>query len=705
MIQKRDGFLKQIQNLTLPLTSLKGIGTKRADMLARKGLHSVLDLLLFMPLRYQDRTRITPIDDAEEGTPLLVKGEILRVGEERYFPSRKRLFKIDLKGKRSRLELLWFQYKKPYLSSLADSAKTLMAYGVIRCNRGRRQMIHPEITPLDDEDAETGLGYYPVYSTVDGLSANVLRSMVRNALDGYLDAIVDPVPEETIRRIGLPDLASAIKFVHFPSKEYAPDFLSQLNTPFHKRLIFDRFFLVMLVIAFRKRFRERTSINRYGVSLSLMNDLENFFPFKLTPDQISAIEDVIRDMTRGRPMNRLLMGDVGCGKTVVAVVAAHLATINNYQVAVMVPTQVLANQHFEYFSNLSDVMGFRPILLTGRLKASERFRIYEQIETGERNLIIGTQALIQEKIVYDKLGLVIIDEQHRFGVRERAMMDRKGRHPHQLIMTATPIPRTLAITVFGDMDISTIQSYPEGRRPAVTHLVTKERKRHVLDVLQEKLSLGQKAFVICPVIDESEDGGLKSALETAEKLEFFFKRRYRVGLIHGRLPSDEKEKVMDRFRHGQIHLLVGTTVIEVGVDVPEATMMVVEHPERFGLAQLHQLRGRVGRGPDRGICFLILPENLPKETISRLQILVENHDGFKIAQKDLELRGQGELTGMRQAGPGELDYMDIIKDWDLLSTAKKEAQKLVEVDPDLKSPENRRLRFLVESVLTRPLDF
>ena len=443
MIQKRDEFLRQTQHLTLPLTNLRGVGAKRAGMLARKGLHSILDLLFFMPIRYQDRTRLTPIDDAEEGLPLLVKGEIIRSREERYFPSRKRLFKIHLKGERSRLELLWFQYKKPYLSRLADSSKILMAYGVIRCNRGHRQMIHPEITPLNDEYAKTGLGFYPVYSTVDGISANILRSMVKNALDNYLDAIVDPIPEDIIRRIGLPDLASAIKFVHFPSKEYAPDCLSQFNTPFHRRLIFDRFFLVMLVIAFRKRFRERTSSGVYDVSSSLMNELKNFFPFQLIPDQINAIEDVIRDLTSGRPMNRLLMGDVGCGKTVVAVVAAYIATLNNDQVSFMVPTQVLAKQHFEYFSNLSDVMGFRPVLLTGRLKAPERQKIYEQIETGECNLVIGTQALIQEKIVYDKLGLIIIDEQHRFGVRQRAMMDRKGRHPHQLIMTATPIPRTL----------------------------------------------------------------------------------------------------------------------------------------------------------------------------------------------------------------------------------------------------------------------
>jgi ATP-dependent DNA helicase RecG len=469
--------------------------------------------------------------------------------------------------------------------------------------------------------------------------------------------------------------------------------LARFDTPFHKRLNFDRFFLVMLIIAFRKKSRLRRSGDIYDVSKGLMKDLEKFFPFKMTPDQVRVIKDVVKDLTSGRPMNRLLLGDVACGKTVVAVVAAYLAARNNYQTAVMVPTQVLANQHFEYFSGLSDAMGFRPVLLTGRLTTPERRKICEKIAAEEYNVIIGTQSLIQEKTKFANLGFVIIDEQHRFGVRERALMDQKGQNPHQLIMTATPIPRTMAITVFGDMDISTIKTYPKGRKPPITQLVNKDQKRNVLEVLTQKLTLGQKAFVICPVIDESEDN------------KNIFRPRFRIGLIHGRLSPDEKEKVMEQFRHGPIDILVGTTVIEVGVDVPKATVMVIEHPERFGLAQLHQLRGRVGRGSDRATCFLILPEEIAEGSISRLQTLVENHDGFKIAQRDLELRGQGELTGIRQAGVGELDYMDIMRDWDLLSKAKVEAQRLIEADPDLSSPKNLPLKSVVESVLSVPLDF
>jgi ATP-dependent DNA helicase RecG len=496
MSRKKDEHLRQIQNLTLPVTCLKGVGAKRAELLAQKGLHSILDLLFFTPIRYQDRTRITPIHEAEEGLPLLVKGKVVRGGEERFFKSRKRLFKIQLMGEKNSLELLWFQFRKPHLSRLTAPSTELLAYGVIRRNRGVRQMIHPEITLLENGEAAEALGYFPVYSAIEGISANMIRAMIRSALECYLQTIIDPIPREITRRLGLPDLAKAIENVHFPLKKYSMERLAKFDTPFHKRLDFDRFFLVMLIIAFRKKSRLRKSGDIYAVSKGLIKDMEKYFPFKLTPDQVSAIEDVVNDLTSGRPMNRLLLGDVACGKTVVAVVAAFLAARNNYQVAVMVPTQVLANQHFEYFSSLSDDMEFRPILLTGRLKKPDRHKIYQKIKTGEYNLIIGTQSLIQGNILFANLGLVIIDEQHRFGVRERALMDQKGRNPHQLIMTATPIPRTMAITVFGDMDISTIKTFPKGRKPAITQLVTKDQKRNVLDVLEQKLSLEQKAFVI-----------------------------------------------------------------------------------------------------------------------------------------------------------------------------------------------------------------
>jgi ATP-dependent DNA helicase RecG len=707
MIAKKDTPLKQIQKLTLPLTRLKGIGPKRATFLAQKGLHTVLDLLFFIPFRYEDRTRVSPINAAEEGLPVLVKGTVVSGREERFYPSRKRLFKVVLRDKDSRLGLLWFQYKKPHLTKYATPGLEIFAYGRIQTHRGQRQMVHPEIILADvqqTQSEEKGLGFYPVYSAVPGISANLLRSMIRRALDEHLRALVDPVPEEITSRLGLPHLGGALEQAHFPSEESSIDELNQCDTPFHRRLIFDRFFLVMLTMACRKRFKETRTSPTFSIPSRLRDDLKKFFPFRLTSHQMRAIEDMVSDLTKGKCMNRLLLGDVGCGKTVIAAVATYISVRNNHQVAIMVPTQELANQHLEYFLNLAPKMAFRPVLLTGKLKKSERQDIYGKIWDEKYNVVIGTQSLIQKGLRFPRLGLVIIDEQQRFGVRERASMDPKGENPHILVMTATPIPRTLAISFYGDMDLSFIQEFPEGHKPVITHLVTESEKRSVFETLKERMSAGQQAFVICPVIEGSEELDLKNALEMAEKLKKIFLPPFRIGLVHGRLSSDEREKVMGDFRKGRIHLLVGTTVIEVGVHVPRATVMVIEHPERFGLAQLHQLRGRVGRGKERGLCLLMASSNLPERSRSRLEILVENHDGFEIAKKDLSLRGLGELTGTRQAGMGEFDLTEMVRESELLLAAKREAYGLIDADPELLLPRNRPLKAMVESILAKPLD-
>jgi ATP-dependent DNA helicase RecG len=403
-------------------------------------------------------------------------------------------------------------------------------------------------------------------------------------------------------------------------------------------------------------------------------------------------------------MNRLLQGDVGCGKTVVAAVASHVTVLNKRQVAIMVPTQVLAQQHYVYFKGLSESMGFRPVLLTGALKKADRLRTHEKIRNGDYNLIIGTQALIQERVSFGGLGLVVIDEQQRFGVRQRALLDKKGSNPNLLVMTATPIPRTLAMTVYGDLDISLIREYPKGHKPVKTHLVDEKDKRRVYETLKQRLSMGQQAMVICPVIEATEESDLKDALEMHSKLKKLFEPPYRVGLIHGRLAPEEKDRVMDQFSKGSIHLLVGTTVVEVGVHAPGATVMVVEHPERFGLTQLHQLRGRVGRGTERGLCLLMRPKALSEEGLSRLGVLVESNDGFEIAAKDLEMRGHGELTGIRQAGAGELNLKEMFREPELLMTAKREADELLAADPALSKDDNRNLRELVGSFSTEPLD-
>ena len=700
----RDTHLKSIQKLTLPVSTLKGVGPKRAAFFAQKGISTILDLLFFTPIRYEDRTKITPIQEVQEGTPVQVQGKVVFCKEERFFRSRKKMFRIMIRDEGAGLELLWFNYKKPHLAAIAVQGTTLLAYGTVNWNHGRRQMVHPEVMKPAAEAPGELLGFYPVYSGVEGMSSAMVRSLMMKALQGHLSSIIDPVPAQLAEALGLPSLEEALRSVHFPPKACSIADLNAGQTAFHRRLLFDRFFLVMLTIAFRKRDRKRKTCPSLPLPSKAQNEVERFFPFTFTHDQTRAVQDILRDLSSGKPMSRLLMGDVGCGKTAVAAVAAYACVRNNGQAAIMAPTQVLASQHLEYFSGLSQKMGFRPALLTGMLKKSEREDLYRKIKEGGYNLVIGTQSLIQEDLAFRNLSLVIIDEQHRFGVRERALIDRKGNNPHLLVMTATPIPRTLAMTVYGDMDVSVIKEFPRGHVPASARLVSETEKREVFDFLRARLSQGDQAFVICPVIEGSEELDLKNATDMAQKLAKILSPPYQVGLMHGRLPPQEREAVMADFRAGRIHLLIGTTVVEVGVHVPNATLMIIEHPERFGLAQLHQLRGRVGRGSDRGVCFLMASGSLSENALSRLKVLVDHHDGFEIARKDLEYRGYGELIGMKQTGLGEMDLSEMMREPDLLLLAKEKADLLLDSDPELADPRNHALKSFVESILARPID-
>jgi ATP-dependent DNA helicase RecG len=704
MILPKDSLIKQIQTLSMPLSNLKGVGPRRAKLLARKGLHTILDLLYFTPIRYEDRTRISSIKELRDGSPALVKGKVLHGGEERFYRSRKRLFRIRIEDDDDELELLWFHYKKPHLTTFSEPGSEVLAYGIIKINRGIKQIFHPDITLLNNRRPEDILGLFPVYSSIEGISGNLIRGLVRGALDSYLEDIIDPVPDYVLSRLGLPKLAQAIEDVHFPPKEAFIKDLNQPSTLSHIRLIFDRFFYAMLTMAYRKISRQMESKSISLIPHGLTGEIEKFLGFNLTLDQIKAVDEIKADLTSGRPMNRLLMGDVGTGKTVVAAIAAYIVVHNRQQVTLMTPTQILAEQHMAFFAGLPREIGFRSVILTGDLKKGERDKAYEGIKAGQYNLIIGTHSLIQEGLAFSELGLAIIDEQHRFGVRQRALMDRKGDNPHILVMSATPIPRTLAITLYADMDISMIREYPEGHIPVTTHLVEEGQKRRVFEILKQRMAAGQQAFVICPVIEESEDEDLKGAQEMEKRLKKILSPPFKIGIIHGRLPPDERDKVMSAFHRGEIDLLVATTVIEVGVDVPDATIMIIEHPERFGLAQLHQLRGRIGRGKDAGICFLMLAGDVSGRTLARLKTLAETHDGFEISQKDLELRGHGELTGTRQSGAGELDLSEMIMHQDLLIEARREAQSLIESDPRLSQPAHRNLRNIIDMILKKPLD-
>lgn len=682
----------------MPLSLIKGVGPKRAEMLGFKGLHTVLDLLYFAPIRYEDRSTISSIKSVEDGHPCLVKGVVIEGKEEKFYPSRKRLYRIAISDNEGTpLELIWFHYIKPHLAGFSRKGLEITAYGTIKTMRDRRQMFHPDIK-LSLHGHRDTTGFVPVYSSVKGLSDNAMRSFVRSSIDNYLKGLIDPIPGQILKQFRLPGLMESIQGVHFPPGDCSVEILNSLDTPFHDRLAFDRFFYLMLTMAFRKKRKETISIQPFAVPEISMKKIKGFFDFSLTLDQETALGEILSDFKSGHPMNRLLMGDVGTGKTAVAAIAAHIAILNNRQVALMAPTQILAEQHFDYFSDLSTKMGFKPVLVTGDLKGAERKLVYQKIEKMDYNVIIGTHSLISEALVFADLGLAVIDEEHRFGVRQRAMMDQKGDNPHILAMTATPIPRSLAITLYGDMDISTIKEYPKGHMPVMTRIIYKPEKKWAFEKLKECLESDRQAFVICPVIDETEDSDLKGARQMHKKLEKILSPPYKVGIVHGRMSSDEREIIMQGFYKHQINVLVATTVIEVGVHVPNATLMVVEHPERFGLSQLHQLRGRVGRGGDQGMCMLIMPDSSSEKTEARLRCLAETNDGFEIAQKDLELRGQGELTGLRQSGIGEIDPSELIRNTSLLTEAKRCAQVIIDADPFLARTDNHYLKMIIESV-------
>jgi ATP-dependent DNA helicase RecG len=698
MTSRKDPRSNHIQNLSMPLSLIKGVGPKRAELLGLKGLHTVLDLFYFAPIRYEDHSTISTIKSIQDGHPCLVKGVVTEGREEKFYPSRKRIYRIAISDNEGTpLELVWFHYIRPHLAGFSRKGVEITAYGTMKTVKGRRQMFHPDIK-LSVYGSKDAPGFVPVYSSVKGLSDNAMRTFVRSSMDNYLKDLIDPVPEALLARLSLPGLRESVGGIHFPSKNSSIDLLNRFETPFHNRFVFDRFFYLMLIMALRKKRKGHTSKPVFDIPETYEEDVRGIFEFNLTSDQMTAVDEISRDFKSGHPMNRILMGDVGTGKTAVAAVAAHMAILNNRQVALMAPTQILAEQHFEYFSGLAEKMGFKPVLVTGDMKRPERKMVFQQIRAMEYNLAIGTHSLISEDLVFADLGLAVIDEEHRFGVRQRAMMDQKGDNPHILAMTATPIPRSLAITLYGDMDISTIKEYPKGRMPVMTRLIDKTEKRWAFETLKECLRSGRQAFVICPVIEETEDSDLKGAREMHSRLKKLLHPGFKIGLVHGRMSADEREGIMQDFYRRQVDLLVATTVVEVGVHVPNATLMVVEHPERFGLAQLHQLRGRVGRGTDQGMCMLIMPDAFSETTETRLKCLAGTNDGFEIAQKDLEFRGQGELTGFRQSGIGEISSSEMISHQGLLLAAKSSAQDLIESDPCLTHADNRYLKMIVESI-------
>ncbi|QJA05788.1 ATP-dependent DNA helicase RecG [Thermosulfurimonas marina] len=682
------------EELRTPVQYVKGVGPKLAARLATRGIHTVEDLLYFLPRAYEDRRRIIPIRELRAGQRAVVQGEVVLSGPVQF--KRRRVYEALISDGTGVLALKWFHFREGLLKEIFRPGTRVIVSGEVSRFGGRFEIVHPEIENPEDPALDLHVGrILPVYPAIEGVSPKVLRRIVREAVEGYAPYLASFIPPEILRRRGLLPLSEALKRLHFPPEDADLEALNRERSVYHRSLAFDEFFFLELALGLRRSRLARAPGIAFRTEGRLLRDFLAKLPFRLTRAQERALKEILRDMAKPYPMNRLLQGDVGCGKTVVAFLAALTAIENGYQVALMAPTEILAEQHYTGFRELCGLAGVEAALLTGGLPPSRKREVKQALARGHLQMIIGTHALFQEDVEFKRLGLVIIDEQHRFGVLQRAALREKARgvSPDTLVMTATPIPRTLALTLYGDLEVSLIDEMPAGRKPVKTLLFQARERAKAYALVREEIRKGHRAYVVLPLIEESEKLDLLSATEWAEKLQKEVFPDLRVGLLHGRLSPLEKERVMRAFKRGDLDILVSTTVIEVGVDVPEATVMVIEHAERFGLSQLHQLRGRVGRSERQSYCLLIAHEVSPgSEAWRRLRVLTETTDGFRIAEEDLRIRGPGEFLGTRQHGYLEFRRADMIRDYDVLLAAREEAFQLLEEDPDLSRPEHRILR-------------
>ena len=676
--------------LQTPLQYLKGVGPRRAADLQRVGLHTVEDLLYRFPIRYEDRGTFQTIASLRPGTAASVVGEIISCGIRPTRRPRFKIFEMLVRDPTGALRAVFFN--QPFLNDIFHPRQRVILYGKLELTSHGLQLQNPQYEIIkseepgehapgeaqDDETLHTGR-IVPIYEKTGNLTTKMQRVLVHHALVQLPPTIPDPLPVEVRERVQLVDRRSALNDVHFPASGSALDALNQFRSPAHRRLIFEEFFLFQLGIVLRKRRSESERKPRTVVITEATREAaRRVLPFKLTGDQYKVLGEIVRDMQRPQPMNRLLQGDVGSGKTIVALMAALVAMENGFQVAFMAPTEILAEQHFITIRRLLESSRFRMTLLTGATPAKRRREIQAELAGGSIHLVVGTHALVEDPVEFKELGLVIIDEQHRFGVMQRAALRAKGLHPDVLVMTATPIPRTLALTTYGDLDVSVMREMPPGRHPIKTIAKPESRRDEIYGFIGQQLEAGRQAYVIYPLVEESAKVDLRAATEMADHLAQDIFPAYRVALLHGRLKQDEKERVMHAFARGDVHILVSTTVVEVGVDVPNASVMLVEHAERFGLSQLHQLRGRVGRGPHQSYCMLLYQAPLTEPGRERLKALTETTDGFAIAERDLALRGPGDFFGTRQSGMPTLRVGDLLRDHTLMEEARREAVAMLD---------------------------
>ncbi len=669
--------------LDTPLQYLKGVGPRRAADLQRIGLATVEDLLYRFPVRYEDRGTFQTIASLRPATAASVAGEVVSCGIRPTRRPRFKIFEMLVRDPTGVLRAVFFN--QPFLNDVFHPHQRVILFGRLELTPHGMQMQNPQYEILkhdpdgeggsdsEDETLHTGR-IVPVYEKTGTLTTKMQRAIVHQALSQLPAEIAELLPADVRARQALVDRRTALLDVHFPPAGTPVELLNGFRSPAQQRLIFEEFFLFQLGLVLRRRTSEgERKARSVIVTDGIRESARKVLPFRLTGDQKTVIAEIVEDMKRPQPMNRLLQGDVGSGKTIVALMAALVAMENGFQVAFMAPTEILAEQHFITIRRLLEASRFRIALLTGATPAKKRREMQAELAAGSIHLAVGTHALVQDPVGFKELGLVIIDEQHRFGVIQRATLRAKGMHPDVLVMTATPIPRTLALTTYGDLDVSVMREMPPGRHPIKTIAKPESRRDEIYDFIRRQIESGRQVYVIYPLVEESEKVDLKAATEMADHLAQDIFQSYRVALLHGRMKPDAKERVMGAFARAEVDVLVSTTVVEVGVDVSNAAVMLVEHAERFGLSQLHQLRGRVGRGPHQSYCILLYQYPLTEQGRARLKALTETSDGFEIAERDLELRGPGDFFGTRQSGMPTLRVGDLVRDHQLMEAARREA--------------------------------
>jgi len=671
----------------LPVTKLKGIGEKVAETLWKLELRTLGDLVGHFPRRYEDRTRFVRIADLKDGEAATILGKVTAV-ENRPTKNRLVITKVSLDdGSRVVASLVWFNQWRMKASFEKLIGKQIVAYGQVKRSRFAPELAAPEWEAIDEDGPIDSLSLgriVPVYALTEGLHQNRVRRFVHDAVVACAEEFLDALPERLRRARGLLGISESLKNIHFPESDTA-------LAAARRRLAYEELLLLQLLVADRKRQAAQDPGIAFADVLSPVAELKAVLPFTLTGAQDRVIAELGQDMASPLPMNRLVQGDVGAGKTAVAMAAMTIAARNGYQSALMAPTEILAEQHLKGIRTRLEELGLRVDLLTGSRPAREKAAVKERLLSGETQVVVGTHALIQEGVHFRKLGLAVIDEQHRFGVLQRAALSDKGVRPDILVMTATPIPRTLTLTVYGDLDVSILDELPPGRKPIRTHWKARDEQEKVYAGVRQMIAQGRQAYVVCPLVEESEKLEARAATHLAEHLQTHVFPDLSVGLLHGQLKSEEKDTVMAAFRKGEHQVLVATTVIEVGVDVPNAAVIVIEDADRFGLAQLHQLRGRVGRGEHASFCVLLADPATPVGK-ARMEIMCATNDGFRIAEEDLILRGPGEFFGTRQSGLPSLKVADVLQDTELLAEARTDAFRLLELDPALTRPEHTLLR-------------